>query len=190
MAKFKMAPLVGTEPFTARLGSASGSVNYLTNLEIGKAVKQIADSQYNLCSAGDPIEGFICAVEGYTADDFSIGSVQDEGRVRVTLDGLQATPGTGVIAVGNYVVCGTVVAKGVGLSGAYPKVCKATNQPGTAVVSVVGAADTAAAIKTRVDEALAKVAEAQKNGLFAWRVVSLDGTTAVGQTAVIERVCA
>jgi hypothetical protein len=155
MAKFKMQPTVDTECITARLGAGSGSANYVTDLELGKPVKLAGDSQYNLCAAGDQIEGFIRAVETWTADDFSIGSVQYEGRVKVTLDGLQATPGTGAIAVGDYVVAGTAVAKGTSLGSAYPKVCKATTQTGM---------------------------------YFAWRVVSLDGTTAVGQTATIERV--
>lgn len=155
MAKFKMQPTVGTEVITARLGAGSGSANYVTDVEIGKPVKLAGDSQYNLTAAGDQLEGFVAAVESYTADDFSIGSVQTAGRVKVTLDGLQATPGTGTIAVGDYVVAGTAVAKGTSLAGAYPKVCKATTQTGM---------------------------------YFAWRVVSLDGTTAVGQTATIERV--
>lgn len=155
MAKFKMGVLVDTAVVTARLGAGTGSSNYVDDKEIGKLVKLVGDSQYNLCAAGDQIEGQIAAVETYTADDYSIGSVQPEGRMRVTLDGLQATPGTGVIALGDYVVCGTVVAKGTSLAGAYPKVCKATTQTGM---------------------------------YFAWRVVSLDGTTAVGQTALIERV--
>jgi len=155
MAKFKMQPTVDTECITARLGAGSGSANYVTDLELKKPVKLVGDSQYNLCAAGDQIEGFIRAVETWTADDFSIGSVQYEGRVKVTLDGLQATPGTGAIAVGDYVVAGTAVAKGTSLGSAYPKVSKATTQTGM---------------------------------YFAWRVVSLDGTTAVGQTATIERV--
>lgn len=155
MAKFKMQPTVGTEVITARLGAGSGSANYVTDVEIGKPVKLAGDSQYNLTAAGDQLEGFVAAVESYTADDFSIGSVQTAGRVKVTLDGLQATPGTGTIAVGDYVVAGTAVAKGTSLAGAYPKVCKATTQTGM---------------------------------YFAWRVVSLDGTTAAGQTATIERV--
>jgi hypothetical protein len=154
MAKFKMQEEVGIESFTARLGVGSGSANYVTDLEIGKPVKLVGDSQYNLCAVGDQIEGFVTAVETYTADDFSIGSVDACGRKRVMLDGLQATPGTGVIAVGDYVVTGTVVAKGTALV-AVPKVCKATTQTGM---------------------------------YFAWRVVSLEGTTAVGQYATIARV--
>lgn len=154
MAKFKMQELIGAAPFTARLGSASGSANYMTDLDLGKMVKLVGDSQYNLCAVGDQIEGFITAVEGYTADDFSIGSVDATGRKRVTLNGLQATPGTGTIAVGDYVVAGEVVAKGTKLT-APMKVCKATTQTGM---------------------------------YFAWRVVSLEGTTAVGQYATIERV--
>lgn len=155
MAKFQMKELIGGEALiTARLGSASGSANYMTDLELGKPVKMVGDSQYNLSAAGDQIEGFIQAVETYTADDFSIGSVQCCDRKRVTLDGLQATPGTGTCAIGDYVVTGTVVAKGTALTNP-PKVCKATVQTGM---------------------------------YFAWRIVSLEGTGAVGQFAVIERV--
>lgn len=154
MAKFQMKELLGTEPITARLGAGTGSANYVTDVEIGKFVKLVGDSQYNLCVAGDQIEGVISAVEAYTADDYSIGSVNPEGRKRVTLDGLQATPGTGVCAVGDYVVAGSVVAKGTALSGPV-KVCKATTQTGM---------------------------------YFAWRIVSLEGTGAVGQVALIERV--
>ena len=154
MAKFQMKELIGTEPITARLGAGSGSANYVTDVEIGKPVKLVGDSQYGLCAAGDQIEGYIAAVETYTADDFSIGSVQVEGRKRVTLDGLQATPGTGTCAVGDYVVAGTAVAKGTALT-VPMKVCKATTQTGM---------------------------------YFAWRIVSLEGTGAVGQIAVIERV--
>lgn len=154
MAKFQMKELVGTELKTARLGAGSGSANYVDDKEIGKPVKLVGDSQFNLCAAGDQIEGFIGAVETYTADDFSIGSVQTDGRKRVTLDGLQATPGTGVCAVGDYVVAGTAVAKGTALT-VPPKVCKATTQTGM---------------------------------YYAWRIVSLEGTGAVGQIAVIERI--
>ena len=154
MAKFQMKELVGTELITARLGAGSGSANYVDDKEIGKPVKLVGDSQFNLCAAGDQIEGFIGAVETYTADDFSIGSVQTDGRKRVTLDGLQATPGTGVCAVGDYVVAGTAVAKGAALT-VPPKVCKATTQTGM---------------------------------YYAWRIVSLEGTGAVGQIAVIERI--
>ena len=154
MAKFQMKELIGTEPITARLGAGSGSANYVTDVEIGKPVKLVGDSQYGLCAAGDQIEGYIAAVETYTADDFSIGSVQFGGRKRVTLDGLQATPGTGTCAIGDYVVAGTAVAKGIALT-VPMKVCKATTQTGM---------------------------------YFAWRIVSLEGTGAVGQIAVIERV--
>ena len=152
MAKFKMQELVGVEPITARLGAGSGSANYVTDVEIGKAVKMVGDSQYNLCAAGDLIEGFISAVETYTADDFSIGAVQIDGRKRVMLDGLQTTPGTGTCAIGDLVVAGTIIAKG---TAGVPKVCKATSQ----AVS-----------------------------LHNWRIVSFEGTGAVGQYATIERI--
>lgn len=169
MAKFQMKDTIDSDRFTARLGAGTGLANYVTDKEIGKAVKFVGDSRYDLCSAGDPIEGFIDAVETYTADDYSIGTVRSEDRMRVTLDGLQATPGTGTIAVGDYVVCGTVVAKGTALSGPV-KVCKATLQIGATPAT------------------LAEAGTLIKASVFAWRVISLDGTGAVGQTATIERV--
>lgn len=154
MAKFQMKELVGLEPITARLGAGTGAANHVTDVEIGKTVKMVGDSRYDLTAAGDQIEGFITSVESYTADNYSIGSVQVTGRKRVTLDGLQATPGTGTIAVGDFVVAGTAVAKATALS-TPAKVCKATTQTGM---------------------------------YHAWRVVSLEGTGAVGQFAVIERI--
>jgi hypothetical protein len=156
MAKFKFKELIDTEVVTARLGSGSISTtpaNAYTDKEIGKLVKFSGDSNYALCAVGDAIEGSITAVETFTADDFSMGSVSTEGRRRVTLDGLQATPGTGAVALGEYVVCGTITALGTVLPGP-PKVCKATSQAANH---------------------------------FNWRVVSLEGTTAVGQFATIER---
>lgn len=161
MAKFKFGPLVdSTQVVTARTADGTGPTNQLAEADVGKFVKLVADSQYGLCAAGNEIEGILVA-GNYPApqDGFNLGSVATGGqplRVRVTLDGLQATPGTGTVAFGDYVVAGTPVARGTALNGAFPKVCKAT----------AGAADL----------------------VHKWRVVSLDGTGAVGQTALIERV--
>ena len=175
---------------TVRLGTdtKANSGDY-TDKEVGKAVKLTAESRYALCAAGDPVEAVVSTVEGGIVDGYSWGGVVSTGYKAVTFDGLQATAGTGTVALGDYVVTGTVVAAGTALS-APLKVCKATNQPGTAVVSTVGAADTAAAIKTQIDAALVKVADAQANTVFAWKVVSLGsaGTGAVGTTGIIERV--
>ena len=87
------------------------------------------------------------ALESATQDGWAIGSVQKDRRMSCICDGLEATAGTGVIAVGDYVVCGTVVAAGTDLPGDAPKIVKATVQPGTAIVSTVAGADTAAAVK-------------------------------------------
>lgn len=156
MAKFKFGVILNeSTKITARLGdSTTAGTNLLADADVGKFVKMIGDSQYGLCAVGNEIEGVMNTVNTATADGYAIGGVQTNGRVAVTLDGLQATPGTGVIAVGDYVVAGTVVARGTAVD--KPKVCKAT------------AAATALVHK--------------------WRVVSLDGTTAVGQTALIEKV--
>lgn len=157
---------------TVRLGAGTGAANNISSdKEAGKPVKQVGESRFDLTSAGNPIEGFIVSVESATQDGYSIGSIQDEGYKSVVFDGLQATPGTGVVAVGDYVVTGTVVAKGTALS-SFAKVCKATDQPGV------------------VPAALANVGPQIANSIFAWRVASLGtaGTGAVGTTGVIERV--
>lgn len=156
MAKFKFGVILNeATKVTARLGdSTTPATNLLNDADVGKFVKLIGDSQYGLCAVGNEIEGVVDTVNTATADGYAIGGVQAEGRFKVTLDGLQATPGTGVIAIGDYVVAGTPVARNTALGGALPKVCKAT---------------------------------AAGSGLvFKWRVVSLDGTTAVGQTGLIE----
>jgi len=167
---------------TVRLGAGNATSDNYSDKEVGKFVKFTAESTFALTSAGDPIEAAIVSVELATQNGWSIGAVLQEGIMSVTCDGLQATPGTGTIAVGDYVVTGTVVAKGTALS-AYPKVCKATNQPGATVTS----ADNVIA---NLNAAIAKVTDQVKNSVYAWRVVSLGtaGTGAVGTTAVIQRV--
>ena len=68
--------------------------------------------------------------------------------------------------------------------------CLHAVQPTTAIVSTVATADTAAAVKVALDAVLATVSTANRNAIYAWRVVSLGsaGTGAVGTTIVIERV--
>lgn len=172
MAKFQMGVNISElAAITARLGS--GTAQSWDGKETGKAVKFAGDSRFDQCAAGDPIEGFVFAVEDATLDNYSIGSVQTKGRKLVLADGLQATPGTGTIAVGDYVVAGSATTKGTALTDYKPKVCKATVQPGTTEAGAV----------TDVNEHI-------KVTLFAWRVVAIlgGGTGAVGDTLVIERI--
>lgn len=137
MAKFQMG--VTINPFhinkTARVADGAGAGNQLGRVDNGKLVKLIADSQYGLCAAGNEIEGVLDVADDLAPQDgFNLGSVRDAigTRLEVTLDGLQATPGTGTVAVGDYVVAGTATARGTALS-VPPKVCKATNAGNTLV---------------------------------------------------------
>ncbi len=126
-SKFEITETIHSEQIkTVRLG-ATGAGNQYDDKEVGKAVKLSGTSVYALCAAGDAIEGVITSVNGGLYDGFSIGGIVSKGYKNAVLDGLQATPGTGAIAVGDYVVVGTVVAKGTALSGAL-KVTKATDQ--------------------------------------------------------------
>ncbi len=158
MAKFKFGVILNQSTMdTARLGdSTTPATSLLNDADVGKFLKLIGESQYGLCAVGNEIEGVMNSVNTATVEGYAIGGLQKDGRVSVTLDGLQATPGTGVIAVGDFVVAGTPVARSTALGGAKPKVCKATAAGGALI--------------------------------HKWRVVSLDGTTAVGQTGLIERV--
>lgn len=109
-----------------RLGAGQGPANQVNTFEEGKFVKLVGESRYDLCAAGDLIEGWIYAVEVAPQNGYSIGSVVQRNRQRVMFDGSQAA-GTGAIAVGDYVVAGAVVAKGTALNG-FAKVRKATSQ--------------------------------------------------------------
>ena len=114
---------------TVRFGAGTGSSNnWSPDLENGKFVKLVAESRYDLAAAGDAIQGVVDAVEVASQNGYTIGTVADSAKfLNVTFDGLQATAGTGTVALGDYVVVGTVVAKGTALT-SHPKVCKATSQ--------------------------------------------------------------
>lgn len=128
MPKFQFTELVDiAEVQTARLGAGTGAANFLDDKEVGKFVKLVGDSRYDLCAVGNEIEGRIAGIEVASQDNYTIGSVQKGKRFECTFDGLQSTPGTGVIALGDYVLCGTVVAKGTALTGP-ARVVKATTQ--------------------------------------------------------------
>lgn len=156
MPKFLMTELVDIAAVdTARLGAGVGPGGLLTDAEVGKFCKLVAESRYDNCVVGDQIEGRIAAVETATLDNFTIGSVMKEGRFNVTFDGLQGTPGTGVVALGAYVVCGTPVAKGTPLT-VPARVCTATAAANTLLfkwrVVSLGAAGTGAVGTTGVIE--------------------------------------
>lgn len=121
-----MTPTLSETPQTVNLGAGSGSANNLSDVDVGKLVKLVGESRYDLCAAGNEIEGVISSVESATAAGYSVGAVmKDDVKIWAVADGLQATPGTGTIAIGDYVVAGTITAKGTALT-SFPKVCKST----------------------------------------------------------------
>ena len=133
MPKFMLSETIASsDVITVRLGTATKSTTATASVykdaDAGKFVKLVGASRYALCAAGDAIEGRISSVEVASQDDYVIGGViADADFFSVTLDGLQATPGTGVVAIGDYVLCGTVVAIQTALT-VPAKVCKATDQ--------------------------------------------------------------
>lgn len=91
---------------SAALGAAASSG--IGNNDIGKAYKMGALQNFQPCADGDPIEGFLAAVEPFTVNDgFVFGSVQRRGRKVVQNGAAQAQ-----LAVGDYVVAFTQTAIG------------------------------------------------------------------------------
>ena len=130
MPKFIFTELVDlARVITARLGAGPRTLadasNNWDDKEAGKLVRQSAESAYNLCTVGQEIEGRVQSVDVATSDGWSTGGVQTHGRLEVTFDGLQGTPGTGVLVIGDYVVASNNAAKGTALTGP-AKVVKAT----------------------------------------------------------------
>lgn len=164
--------LVPTGPIgkvnAVRLGASADAAGNMSTADEGKLVKLVGESRYDLCAVGDSIHGLITSVEVATSGGWSIGGQNDEDSFYATADGLQGTPGVGAIAVGDFVVAGTITAKGTKLT-AYPKVCKATLQLG-AVPATLAEAGTLAAYS-----------------VHAYQVVSLGtGAGAVGTTIVVK----
>lgn len=103
MPKFFIDPTIHSEKIiSARLGGNAPGTRATDN-DVGKFVKLIGESNYGLVSSADPIEGIITSVETGVYDLFVTGGVVRSGIFAATANGLQATPGVGVIAVGEYV---------------------------------------------------------------------------------------
>ena len=96
------------EPYVPdRTESLGDNTGQFATADIGKAVKQNAGGYLELCASGDEIFGFVTAVEPYTQDGHTIGSVnQDVNRQA------WATDEAGGLAYGDNVVAGAVTALG------------------------------------------------------------------------------
>ena len=159
MPKFLITPTTQNQiTVTARLGGNAAGTRANDN-DVGKGVKLVGDSNYGLLAAADAIEGVITSVETGVYDGYSLGGVQSKGYIDATAYGLLATPGTGAITVGQYVLAAAPAAIQV----------KETLSTTLRVVSATNQATAATAA-------------------FKARVVSLGpvGTGAVGTAIVIE----
>lgn len=105
--------------YTARLGTKT---ERMTKADIGKAIKLIGDSQYELCSNTDTIEGFITSVESDQGpmDGYHIGGTCSVGLKNATVVGA-------TLVVGDYVTAAAQPAKGTKLVNSMP-VSKAADQ--------------------------------------------------------------
>lgn len=122
-----IVPTAPTESsMTVRFGAGNAANNRWDLKEQGKAVKLTVESTYDLCVAGDEIEGFVTSVEPAPQNGWSVGGITQCDLRWATADGIQAD-GTGTIAIGDYVLAGAITAKGTALT-QYAKVRKATTQ--------------------------------------------------------------
>ena len=128
MAKFLITPTVHSEKvITARLGGNTSGTR-MNDKDVGKPVKLSGDSAFGLCSAADMIEGLVTSVETGIYDSYVLGGVVRSGFAYATARGLQATEGTGTLAVGDYVLAGTQTAVQTAMAASYFPVVKATDQ--------------------------------------------------------------
>ncbi|MDI1362519.1 hypothetical protein [Methylotenera sp.] len=121
---FSVEEIISTKLSALAADTAGLASGYLTDADVGKAVKLGATDRYVLAVAGDEIEAFIVAVESATVDGYSFGSVVLAGRKSVVLEGS--------VAIGGLVVVATPVAKGVASATALlVKAGTAASQSGT-----------------------------------------------------------
>jgi len=78
-AHFILPQGMADDSITVRLGAGSGTANNVDDKEVGKLVKLVAESRYDLCAVGDPIQAAITSVETATSAGFSVGGVLDKG---------------------------------------------------------------------------------------------------------------
>ena len=159
MAKFLITPTTQNQvTVSARIGGNALATRANDN-DVGKAVKLIGESNYGLVSAADAIEGVVTSVETGLYDSFVLGGVQSKGYINATAYGLQATPGTGAITVGQFVLAAA-----------------------PAAIQVAETLSTSLRVVSATNQATAATAA------FKARVVSLGpvGTGAVGTAIVIE----
>lgn len=164
MSKFTAQIIVGENDIV----TYKASVGTLTDADINKPVKLSAADTVALCSAGDPIYGFINSVERHLADGKSLIGVQINGRKRVTL--------SGSAAVGTLVEAATNTAAGTALGQNWGIV-----QAKTAVSANVTTTATGTELSVAINALLAERLTAVKG----WRVISGAGTT--GTDAVVEK---
>jgi hypothetical protein len=135
MARTLLRPTARNIPtIGVRLGgvrTAGSTAHLVTDSDVRKFFKLAGESRYDLAAVGDPIEGTLFGLETSTHEGYSFGSIAQfvQGDLLdVTFDGIQATPGTGTLVIGDFVRVGTPKAKGTPLGIIEPpRVVKATD---------------------------------------------------------------
>lgn len=99
------------EPYVPdRTESLGDNTGQFASADIGKAVKQNAGGHLELCASGNEIYGFVTAVEPYTKDGHTIGSVCNDVNRQA-----YATDEAAGLVLGDRVTAGTPTALGTTL---------------------------------------------------------------------------
>lgn len=106
---FSIENIISAKVSALAADTAGLAAGFLTDADVGKAVKLGATDRYVLAVDGDEIEGYLVSVEPATVDGFTFGSIALEGNKAVTFQGAG-------ISIGSIVVAGTAIAKGTALS--------------------------------------------------------------------------
>jgi len=118
--------LIITPYLPDRTESLGDNSNEFAQEDIGKFVKYNGN-QMDLCADGDDIVGVVVAVESYTKNGHTQGSVKSDVGVEAW-----ATDEVGSLAVGDLVFCGTAIALGT---------ANGANGPNVKVEAAVAAAN-------------------------------------------------
>jgi hypothetical protein len=140
MPKFLIKETIPTEAKSMRLGASATATDRLKDADVGKFVKLVAESQYDLAEAGDAIEAYVTSLETSTVDGFAFGGICN------TVGAYKEVTFDDTAAIGDYVEVGVVSARGTPLAGPpHVQVADSATVPFAWRVVSLGAAGTGAA---------------------------------------------
>lgn len=96
---FKILPVVDENLYRSAIFASA-----LTDADVGKPVKLVSTDTYDICGAGDGIDGFVASLDSITMGGKVFGSIM--------VDGVQAVQLKGAVAIGAVVAAAAPSALG------------------------------------------------------------------------------